>query len=100
MPVTFCVYAEMASYVLALGLRPWLARCAFPFSLRAFYLRGVAPSLVVAALAIILPLWITNVMADGWLRFVVSCGVCEVGALLLILSRRWQRYKLKNRRKK
>lgn len=86
MPVTFCVYAEMASYVLALGLRPWLARCAFPFSLRAFYLRGVAPSLVVAALAIILPLWITNVMADGWLRFVVSCGVCEVGALLLILS--------------
>lgn len=83
-PVEFCIYAEMGSYVLALVLRPWLAKQAFPLSMRAYLLQSVCPALLVALLSIIPPLLVLHFMPMGWERFIVNCVVCELSALPLI----------------
>lgn len=73
----FCVYAEMVSYVLALLLRPLLARRAFTFDVRQYFTQSVAKCLTVAAVAVVLPLYILSAMPMGWGRFVLNGLLCE-----------------------
>lgn len=76
-PPVFCVYAEMVSYVLALLLRPLLARRAFPFKVHNYFTQSVTKCLLVAAVAAILPLYVLSTMPAGWGRFALNCLLCE-----------------------
>lgn len=76
-PPVFCVYAEMVNYVLALLLRPLLARRAFIFGVRQYYTQSVAKCLLVAAVAVVLPVYVVNTMPTGWGRFALNCLLCE-----------------------
>ncbi len=85
-PPVFCVYAEMVSYVLALLLRPLLAQRAFTFDVRQYFTQSVARCLLIAAVAVILPLYVVTSLDSGWGRFIINCLLCEGVSVAMIYT--------------
>lgn len=83
---TFCVYAEMVGYALALLLRPLLAQRVFPFDVRGYFSQSVMKCLLIVAVALLLPLYVRYAVPAGWIRFVVNTLLCESVSIAMMYA--------------